>query len=116
MDLLDIAKANAMYGGGSGGGGGDLSTAEVTFDISTGKQVGIDGIIIATVDGIEFLASGEYNVNNNDQIKAVLFKGEGDISIRPTGISDVTVTGDATVDYDGDYYVYITGDCTITIS
>lgn len=115
-NLFREKVVSGLASGGGGGGGGDLSTAEVTFDISTGKQVGIDGITIATVDGIEFLASGEYNVNNNDQIKAVLFKGEGSIVVLPTGISDVTVTGDATVDYDGDYYVDITGDCTITIS
>ncbi len=116
MDLFDIAVAKKLSGSGGGGGGGDLSTAEVTFDISTGNGVIIEGAVIVTEEGHEFITYGEYVVYNDTKVKCIMLNNAGFIDVLPTGISDVTVTGDATVYHDGDYYVEVAGDCTIIIS
>ncbi len=107
MDLLDIAKAKAMYGGGSGGGGGDFTTAQVVLDTEDEQMMALD--IALLVDN--YLAP--WFEPTKGTYETALYKGVG--CAYYTGSGTVTVSGSASYDSESGV-ITMTGDCTITIS
>lgn len=108
--VIESVKINGEEAGG-GGGGSDFSTARVTVTMVAGKTLctpyivnGEHSAIISTIS-----SAGEYIVVLYKGLCAGIVIDMDDTSSEPT----VTVTGNATAE---GTEVYITGDCTITIS
>lgn len=111
MDLLDIAKAKAMYVGGSGGGGGDLTTAHITVNDPNEKGWTMTGAFIT--NNPEDGTSTEIYTDEVTNPDVVLYKGVAFINFPGHGTSSVSVSGNAEIRTP---MVRVTGDCTITIS
>lgn len=110
--VIESVKINGEEAG--GGGSSDFSTAEVTFS-STNFQTDFSAIMIDEGEGEEpqlIYESIIFGGNVGDKtFNLVLYKGH-QMVILPEG-KTATVTGSATVE---EYYIIVTGDCTITIS
>ncbi len=106
MKLSDMLFANAMMGeGGGGGGSSDFSTAQVTI---SGLDADVQGCFV--FDGED--ASYTYGTEFFDgTYTTVLYKGMA--YFYYSGEKTIAVTGSATTEGND---IYITGDCTITIS
>ena len=94
-----------------GGGSSDFSTAELIFSKS-----GVSGSFMVSWvydDGEnhstmgEIVESGTYNI--------ILYRGNAFALFKPEGAGDFNIVGTGDVEVDGTD-IYITGDCTITIS
>lgn len=114
MNLLDIAKAKAMFGSSGGGGGeSDFTTAEVTV---TAFDPGVTFAmpVIITYDDVPMLAPS-VGVNSTPKTLMVpLYKGKAVLVDEDYGESAV-ITGD--IEYDEDLEAYIiSGDGTITLT
>lgn len=103
--LNNIEQGIASVGGSSG----DFSTATVTLNDPEEMGYTINGAFIDSDDTIIFpsVLSG---ARSNLQI--VLYKGASIMLFPGNGISNITVSGSATI---RGIYVVVTGDCTITI-
>lgn len=114
------SKVNVNVEG--GGGSSDFSTANVTVNVE-GYSAGMPRYGIANapyidqadklVEGIGLPTSGTYH--------AVLYMGSVEWQINAGSddipITGVNVTGSAEVsEYSGDYFISITGDCSITVN
>lgn len=98
----------------SGGGESDFSTAEVTFE-SAVFQTDFSAIYIGEGENDElWLLARKFVFGAQAEettLNLVLYKGRQMVTL-PQG-KTATVTGSATVE---EYYILVTGDCTITIS
>ena len=121
MDLSDIIKAKAIFGGSDGGGGGDFSTAEVTIHATYGG-VGIANqtqlCVYSDFDGLYYI----YDMNGDglmdgETYPVLLHQGETSV-VLSAQIQNVTTSGNVTAVASGSRATRftITGDCTITIS
>lgn len=110
MDLYDIAIARKLSGGGGGGGGGDsdFSIAQVTVTISTSGAY-INLCVAIDAGGFAYTVSP---LQESGTYSAVLYKG-GALAAVPADF-EYTATG-SIQDYGGGM-LFVTGDCTITIS
>lgn len=113
MDLLDIAKAKAMYGGGSGGG--DLSIANVTVEDPNEYSIEVRGAYVALADFIydydrtdTQLFSDEFETR-----QVIMYKGVAMMHFALESGENIEIEGDAE---QNNNFVKVTGDCTITIS
>lgn len=120
MDLYDVAVARKLSSGGGGGGGSsDFSTATVTI---TMPAVPYDAILIPflTIEDDELMNQQTISPTEPTTIslEVVLYKGycAGTLSYEDAGtdITNLSATGDISVDVNG--YIEITGNGTITIS
>lgn len=103
-DLFDIVVARKLSG--SGGGSSDFSTASVTVNLRGLAYFVLPKIVDEGGQGalmITGVSSGVYEI--------ALYKGYAVCDAPPD--VDVSVSGNASLDED---LIYITGDCTITIS
>ena len=98
--------------GGGGGGSSDFSEATVTF-INNTSGVEMYGAFIYEYEGDTPTIMCEAWTDDADTQRLVLYKGNSMIQLKAQSGEVITVSGDATVD---GVYVYVTGDCTITIS
>lgn len=109
MDFYDIMLQQKLA---SGGGSSDFSTAMVTFVNNTGG-VEAYGAFIYEYEGDTPTIMCEAWTDDADTQRLVLYKGNSAIQLKAQSGEVITVSGDATKDGN---YVYVTGDCTITIS
>ena len=98
-----------------GGGSSDFSTATVTF-INNTSGIEMYGAFIYEYEGETPTITCEKWTDDADTQRLVLYKGNSTIHLKTTGSQVITVSGDATVDLDFPGYVYVTGDCTITLT
>lgn len=116
MNFYDILLARCLCcssGEESGGGGGssDFSTAQVTIVNNGSAEYEGTAVYIGSSPFGEVLDSVFYvDAGNSDTLTCVLYKGQALLSVN--GWS-VTLEGDAEADNN---LVYITGDCTITLT
>lgn len=106
MSIYDMLLSNAMMGeGGGGGGSSDFSTAEVTI---SGLDADMQGCFIYEEEGVAYTYGTEFA---DGTYMTVLYKGMA--MLYYSGEKTVAVTGSGTADQND---IYVTGDCTITIS
>ena len=109
-----------------GGGESDLSIATVTIVNNSTGGWGLSGVVGSNKGrGFLVLQNDEYLISLNEGVsrqstvtlQAILMPQEGEMGALYgiTGNGTPTVTGNAEY-YEEDALVYITGDCTITIS
>ena len=99
-------------GGGGGGGSSDFSEATVTF-INNTSGVETYGAFIYEYEGDTPTIMCEAYSDDADTQRLILYKGNSMIHFKAQSGEVITVSGDATKDGN---YVYVTGDCTITIN
>lgn len=115
-DILSAAEMNRIeeaVASGGGGGGGDFSTAEVTIIDNTDPNIEhIFNNFIIIEDGE--LVTSVQTYGGVERTKTIVLYDNYSHSWIETN-DTITVTGD--IEYDSDFGdLYITGDCTITIS
>lgn len=109
MDFFEIMLQQKLA---SGGGSSDFSEATVTF-INNTSGIEMYGAFIYEHEGETPTIICNVWTNDADTQRLVLYKGNSTILLISLGGEAITVSGDATEDGG---YVYVTGDCTITIS
>ena len=107
MSIFDMLLANAMgeSGGGGGGGSSDFSTAQVTI---SGLDADVQGCFVYEKEDVAYTYGAEFY---DGTYTIVLYKGMA--YLYYSGEKTVTVTGSGTAEQND---IYVTGDCTITIS
>lgn len=109
MDIVDIAIAKKLAGG---GGGGDFSTATVTISNAAGHTINSAiPYIDSNYNDIESLMYIERDAVVEHTIP--LYKGRATIYFE-LNTESIALTGDLTDDGDG--YIIVSGNGTITIS
>ena len=122
MDLFDIAIARKLSGGSGGGGGSsDFSTAEVTITNNLSHEI---ILYISNMEDDELGINSFFEVVavelQTTVIPAILYKGKAvgcliDPTTNDNTIDGIYICADGIAD-DGDQYVIVTGNGTITIS
>lgn len=111
MNLYDIAIAKKLSGGGGGGGSSDFSTAQVTVVASGMLAIRLPYIV--EEDGIAGIIDngiGEAGTYTVPMYKNLVAGDVGELSQFT-----VTTTGSAEFNQEANM-IFVTGDCTITIS
>lgn len=117
MDLVEMLFNNAMNA--EGGGGGDFSTATLVIDTA---QAHSGGFYLPVIDDSDddpmiYLLNEGYSVREHTTPNVVLYRGTCLTSVESDSNLIVTTTGNIEADGEGGvWYLYITGDGTITVA
>ena len=116
IDVSSYATADVAVSGGSS----DFSTAEVTVTNNAGEEGSLLSVNLVNITNESVEVGQSIAKGYSADLTALLYKGTNYCYPADDSVYSYSVTGDAEIDVDsetGDEYgVYITGDCTITIS
>ena len=120
MNIYEMLVNRALNGGGGGGGGSsDFSTAQVTITASTTNPDQSFNIVFPAIMNDPYypnLYAENVGMTDAMEFTVPMYKGEAVGTVWAEFPVTVSSTGDVEVIGEGtEYYIYIRGNCTITV-